>query len=197
MKLLVIAPCLITPFYVYRGPKEKEYIASIGVRRIISELDKEWQILSYPCPEFLLLRWPRPPMSKEVMAHLGMEKIVKDIADFIGRIITEEKPERIVFVGVKGSPTCGVFTTTSSNPEDYDYSSIQRFFYLGKEERLKSYKEIIEKGNLRIVKGSGLLFKELMERFSELHNAQWIEIDKDNIKEGIESLREVIRETRR
>ncbi|ASJ16681.1 hypothetical protein A3L04_06150 [Thermococcus chitonophagus] len=196
MKLLVIAPCLITPFYVYRGPKEKEYRVSKEIRKIISELDEDWQVLAYPCPEFILLKWPRPPMSREVMAHLGMEKIVKDIADFIGRVIAEENPEEVVFVGVKGSPTCGVFVTTSSDPEIYDYPSIRRFFYLGKEERIKGYREIIEKFGLKPSPGSGLLFEELLKRFGNLSNTYWIEIDKDNMKEGIESLRKVIRETR-
>ncbi|AFK22456.1 DUF523 domain-containing protein [Pyrococcus sp. ST04] len=192
MKLIVIAPCLITPFYVYRGPKEKEYMASLEIRKILLNLNDDWQILAYPCPEFILLKWPRPPMSKEVMEHLGMKKVVEDVADFIGRVISEEKPEAVIFVGVKGSPTCGVFHTTSSDPKEYPYQKVREFFYLSKSERLSNYKDVIKGGKLKVVKGRGLLFDEIFKRFQEVSETYWVEIDKDNIKDGIDKFRSLI-----
>ncbi|AEC52159.1 hypothetical protein PNA2_1244 [Pyrococcus sp. NA2] len=194
MKLIVIAPCLISPFYVYRGPKEKEYVTAKEIRKLIGELGEDWQILTYPCPEFELLKWPRPPMSKEVFERLGMKKIASDIADYIGRVIVEEKPEVIIFVGVKGSPTCGVYTTTSSDPGRYPLEEIRRFFYMSKEERLARYKEIIEKGLLKIKSGRGILFEELFNRFNEANRTFWVEIDKDSITNGIKNLRTIIKE---
>ncbi|USS40006.1 hypothetical protein NF865_06555 [Thermococcus aggregans] len=187
MKIIIIAPCLLSPFYVYRGAKEKEYKTARLLRELIGELGDEWQILAYPCPEFELIGWPRAPASREVYKRLGMREKANTIADFIGRILTEEKPDKIVFVGVKGSPTCGVFHTSSSDPESYPYRAMQEFFYLSKGERIKRSKELVEEQNFRLVNMSGTLFEILMARFPE---ATYIEFDKDTIEESLERLEE-------
>ena len=187
MKIIIIAPCLLSPFYVYRGAKEKEYKTARLLRELIGELGDEWQILAYPCPEFELIGWPRAPASREVYKRLGMREKANTIADFIERILTEEKPDKIVFVGVKGSPTCGVFHTSSSDPESYPYRAMQEFFYLSKGERIKRSKELVEEQNFRLVNMSGTLFEILMARFPE---ATYIEFDKDTIEESLERLEE-------
>ncbi|NJE29897.1 hypothetical protein E3E38_02375 [Thermococcus sp. 18S1] len=189
MKLLIIAPCLLSPFYVYRGAKGKEYETAKLLRELIGELDEDWQVLAYPCPEYELIGWPRAPANREVYERLGMRERAKVIADFIGRVLTEERPEKVVFVGVKGSPTCGVFHTSSSDPESYPYSAMQEFFYLSKEERLSRSKEIVEGQNFRLVNLPGILFEILMARFPE---GTYIEFDKDAIDESIEELRNVL-----
>ena len=185
MKLLIIAPCLLSPFYVYRGPKEKEYETARLLRELIGELDENWQVLAYPCPEFELLGWPRAPASREVYEGLGMRERAKGIADFIGRVLTEEKPERIVFMGVKGSPTCGVFHTTSSDPKSYPYPTMQKFFYMNKEDRVTRSREIVEGHGFKLVNGPGLLFEELQKRFPD---AEFLEFDKEDIKGSMERI---------
>ncbi|AJC71621.1 hypothetical protein X802_05115 [Thermococcus guaymasensis DSM 11113] len=187
MKLLIIAPCLLSPFYVYRGPKEKEYETAKLLTELIGELDEDWQVLAYPCPEYALIGWPRAPASREVYERLGMRERAKVIADFIGRVLTEERPEKVVFVGVKGSPTCGVFHTSSSDPESYPYSAMQEFFYLSKEERIKRSKELVKEQGFKLVEMPGVLFEILMARFPE---GTYIEFDKDNIEESLERLKE-------
>jgi len=182
MKLLIIAPCLLSPFYVYRGPKGKEYETARLLRELIGELGEDWQVLAYPCPEFELLGWPRAPASREVYEGLGMRERANRVADFIGRVLTEEKPGRVVFIGVKGSPTCGVFHTTSSDPKSYPYPVMREFFYMGKEDRLIRSKEIVEKGGFKLVSGPGLLFEELMKRFPD---AEFLEFDKDDIRSSM------------
>lgn len=189
MKLLILAPCLLSPFYVYRGPKEKEYKTAKLLRELIGELGDEWQVLVYPCPEFELIGWPRTPASREVYERLGMRERAKVIADFIGRVLTEEKPEKVIFVGVKGSPTCGVFHTSSSDPEGYPYRAMQEFFYLSKDERIKRSKELVEEQNFKLVKMPGILFEILMARFPE---GVYIEFDKEDIEESLERLRETL-----
>jgi len=186
MKLLIIAPCLLSPFYVYRGPKEKEYETARLLRELIGELDEDWQVLAYPCPEFELLGWPRAPASREVYEGLGMRERAKGIADFIGRVLTEERPEKVVFVGVKGSPTCGVFHTSSSDPESYPYPTMREFFYLSKEERIKRSKELVKEQGFKLVAMPGILFEILMARFPW---ATYIEFDKDNIEESLKWLK--------
>ncbi|NJE03994.1 hypothetical protein [Thermococcus sp. MV11] len=191
MKLLVIAPCLLSPFYVYRGPKEKEYRTAQLLRKFIGELGEDWQVLAYPCPEFELIGWPRAPASREVYGRLGMRERAKVIADFIGRVLTEERPEKVVFIGVKGSPTCGVFHTSSSDPEGYPYSAMQEFFYLGKEERVRRSREIVEGQNFKLVKMPGILFEILTARFPE---GVYVEFDKDDVEGSMERVKSVLAE---
>ncbi|MDK2782648.1 DUF523 domain-containing protein [Thermococcus sp. PK] len=189
MIMIVLAPCLLSPFYVYRGPKEKEYKTSEKLLNFLSEHKTEIKILTYPCPEYELIGWPRPPMSKEVFEKLGMREKAENIADFIGRVLTEEKPEKVIFLGVKGSPTCGVFNTTSSNPEKFPYKAVQEFFYLSKGERIKRSKELMREQGFEIVPGEGVLFEILKKRFPD---AVYLEFDKDNIEESIEKLKKVV-----
>ncbi|ASJ02136.1 hypothetical protein A3L09_02055 [Thermococcus profundus] len=189
MKLLIIAPCLLSPFYVYRGPKEKEYETAKKLRELIGKLGDEWQILAYPCPEYELIGWPRAPASREVYERLGMRERVKIIADFIGRALTEEKPEKVVFVGVKGSPTCGVFHTSSSDPDKYPYTDMQEFFYLSKEERIKRSKELVKEGNFELKPLPGILFEILTARFPE---GVYAEFDKEDIKGSLKRLEEIL-----
>jgi len=192
MNLLVIAPCLLSPFYVYRGPKGKEYETAKRLRELICELGDDWQVFAYPCPEFELIGWPRAPASREVYERLGMRERAKLIADFIGRILTEEKPEKVVFVGVKGSPTCGVFHTSSSDPKSYLYRAMQEFFYLGKEERIKRSKELVEEQGFKLKSLPGILFEILMARFPE---GVYVEFDKENIEESLRRLDSALRKS--
>ncbi len=191
MNLLVIAPCLLSPFYVYRGPKGKEYETARRLRKLFGGLGDEWQVLAYPCPEYALIGWPRAPASREVYERLGMRERAKIIADFIGRVLAEEKPEKVVFVGVKGSPTCGVFHTSSSDPEKYPYRAMQEFFYLGKEERLKRSKELVGEQGFKLKPLPGVLFEILMARFPE---ETYIEFDKEDVEKSVERVKEALRD---
>ncbi|WP_297437636.1 hypothetical protein [Thermococcus sp.] len=190
MKLLIIAPCLLSPFYVYRGPKEKEYMTARLLRELIGELGDGWQVLTYPCPEYELIGWPRAPASREVYERLGMRERAKAIADFIGRALTEEKPEKIVFIGVRGSPTCGIFHTSSSDPESYPYRTMQEFFYMDKGERIERSREIVKEQGFKLVKVPGILFEILMARFPE---AVYVEFDKDDIEGSIKEMEEKLK----
>jgi len=185
MKIIVLAPCLLSPFYVYRGPKDKEYKTSNELLNLLAKHAEEITVLTYPCPEYKLIGWPRPPMSKEVFEKLGMSETAKTIVDFIERVLTEEKPEKVIFVGVKGSPTCGVFYTTSSDPEKFPYKIIEEFSYLNEKERIKLSKELMEEQNFKVILGEGVLFQILKKRFPE---AIYLEFDKDNIEESLKQL---------
>ena len=185
MKIIVLAPCLLSPFYVYRGPKDKEYKTSNELLNLLAKHAEEITVLTYPCPEYKLIGWPRPPMSKEVFEKLGMSETAKTIVDFIERVLTEEKPEKIIFLGVKGSPTCGVFNTTSSNPEKFPYKAIQKFLHLSKDERMMQSKELMKEQEFKVVPGEGVLFEILKKRFPE---AVYFEFDKDNIDESLKQL---------
>lgn len=185
MKIVVLAPCLLSPFYVYRGPKDKEYTTSRELLNLLAKHVREIRVLTYPCPEYKLIGWPRPPMSREALEKLGMSETARKILDFIDRVLTEEKPEKVIFVGVKGSPTCGIFYTTSSDPEKFPYRIIEEFSCLNKKERIELSKELMEEQNFKVIPGEGVLFQILKKRFPE---AIYLEFDKDNIEESLKQL---------
>jgi predicted secreted protein len=180
--IIVIPPCLLTPFYVYRGATEKEYKASESIINLLSSYSKHIIVFTYPCPEYALLGWPRPPMSKEVYEKLGIQEKIREIAKFIKRVLNEEKAKKIIFIGVKGSPTCGIFYTTSSDPKIYPYEFIEKFASLNKYDRLKYKEEIKEKAKLRLVAGAGSLYEVIRKEFP---NAIYFEFDKNNIENSI------------
>jgi len=177
--LIVIAPCLLSPFTVYRGPKEKEYRTASALMRLFGKYHY-LKILTYLCPEFLFLGFPRLPASKEVYEKLGMREYAKKVAEFIERVIKEENPSRVILIGVKGSPTCGVFHTTSSDPEEYFYEKIEEFKKLPREERFKIAEEIAK--DFKLVEGEGILFEILKGKIEGIY----LEVDKDNLEESLQ-----------
>ncbi|AHF80804.1 Hypothetical protein TES1_1426 [Thermococcus paralvinellae] len=179
--LIVIAPCLLSPFTVYRGPKEKEYRTASALMRLFGKYHY-LKILAYPCPEFLLLDFPRLPASKEVYEKLGMREYAKKVAEFVERVIKEENPSRVILIGVKGSPTCGVFHTTSSDPEEYPYEKIEEFKKLSKKERFKLATEIAK--DFKLIEGEGILFEILKRKIEGIY----LEVDKDNLKESLQTI---------
>ncbi len=183
--LVVIAPCLLSPFTVYRGPKEKEYLTASALIRLFGKYHY-LKILAYPCPEFILLGFPRVPASREVYEKLGMREYAKRVAEFIVRSIEEEQSSRVILIGVKGSPTCGVFHTTSSDPEKYPYKRIEEFKKLPREERFKAAKEVIEE--FKLVEGEGILFEILKRRIEGIY----LEFDKDDLEESLERIEKIL-----
>lgn len=184
--IIVIAPCLISPYIVYRGAGEKEFNSTPLILRL---LGKKYylKILAYPCPEFLLLGFPRAPASKEVYERLGMKEAVERVVEFIERVIKEEKPSKVIFIGVKGSPTCGVFHTSSSDPNKYPYERMEEFKRLSKEERFKLAKEIAK--DFKLINGEGLLFELLKSRIKGVY----LEFDKDNITDSLKKIEEALK----
>ncbi|ALM75607.1 Dephospho-CoA kinase [Thermococcus barophilus] len=185
--LVVIAPCLLSPFTVYRGPKEKEYRAASALMRFFGKYHY-LKILAYPCPEFILLGFPRLPASKEVYEKLGMREYAKKVAEFIARSIEEEQPSRVILIGVKGSPTCGVFHTTSSDPEEYPYEKMEEFKKLSKKERFKLAAEIAK--DFKLIEGEGTLFELLKRKIEGIY----LEFDKDNLEGSLKRIEKALRD---
>jgi len=179
--MFVIAPCLLSPYLVYRGAKEKELAAAAAVRKLISGYE-ELGVLTYPCPEFILLGFPRAPATREVYERLGMREVAGRVAAFIERVIAEERPTRVILVGVKGSPTCAAFVTSSSSPEEYPYQRLEEFGNLNKDERLVLAKEIAR--DFSLVARPGILFELLREKVK----GTYIDFDKDNVPESTGAL---------
>ncbi len=137
--------------------------------------------------------WPRAPASREVYERLGMRERAKVIAEFIGRVLTEERPERVVFVGgVKGSPDLRRLPHELERPRGLSIlGNGGEFRYLNKERRFgRSKGGIVEEQDFRLVRmPGGILFEVLMARFPP-KGGTYLEFDKEDIEGGsLERLR--------
>lgn len=186
--MLVLAPCLLSPYLVYRGAKEKDLVVAREVRKLLGRYPTV-EVLSYPCPEFVLHGFPRPPATREVYERLGMREVAEKIAAFIQRVVVEERPAHLVLLGVKGSPTCAAFVTSSAPPEGYPYRWLERFKVLGKGERLDLAREIAR--DFSLVDRPGILFELVRERV----NGNYLEFDKDDVTGSIGMLAAALRRT--
>ncbi|MGY4706272.1 hypothetical protein ACVNPS_00755 [Candidatus Bipolaricaulota sp. J31] len=184
--MLVIAPCLLSPYTVYRGAVEKDLEAAAAVRGLLGRRP-EVEVLAYPCPEFILLGFPRPPATVEMYERLGLGEVAARVAAFIERVIAEEEPRRVVLVGVKGSPTCAAFTTTSGDPDACSRELLDRFPSLPKGERLELARKIAR--SYRPREGPGILFDLLRRRVT----GTYLDFDKGRITASVESLEAALR----
>ncbi len=184
--MLVIAPCLLSPYTVYRGAKGKDIAAARAVRELLGR-HTQVEVLAYPCPEFILLGFPRPPATVEMYERLGLGEVAARVAAFIERVIVEENPQRVVLVGVKGSPTCAAFATTSGDPGGYPPRLIEEFKDLAKEERLQRARELARPFRPR--EGPGILFELLRRRVT----GTYLDFDKDRITASVEALEAALR----
>ncbi len=177
--MVVIAPCLISPYTVYRGAKPEEVELAARVRGVLARGDAG--VLAYPCPEFMLLGFPRPPAPREVYERLGMREVAEKVARFISRVVEEERPDSVLVVGVRGSPTCGVHTTSRGDPDSYPYGELEAFPSLPREERFWEAKRI--SAGFQDSEGPGIL----MELLGSL-SADFLEFDKHSPAEGLARL---------
>ncbi len=184
--MAVVAPCLLSPYTVYRGAVEKDVAAAAAVRACLGR-HPDVDLLSFPCPEFILLGFPRPPAPREVYERLGMREVAERVAAFIERVIAEEAPGHVVLVGVKGSPTCAAATTSSGDPDSYPYDLRERFRSLPKGERLRVAAGIA--ASFGSVGRPGILFELLRTRVV----GTYLDFDKDRIPESVASLEAALR----
>ena len=183
--MLVIAPCLLSPYLVYRGAKGKDLAAAREVRKLLGR-HPEVEVLAYPCPEFILLGFPRPPATREVYERLGMREVAGRVAAFIALVIAEERPERVVLLGVKGSPTCAARVTTCGAPDAYPDHLLDEFKGLPKEERIARAREISR--DFRPAARPGILFELLRERIA----GTYLDFEKDRPQGSLAALEEAI-----
>ena len=183
--MIVVAPCLLSPYFVYRGARGKDLAAARGVRELLGR-HPGVEVLSYPCPEFILLGFPRPPATREVYERLGMREAAEKVATFIARVIGEEHPDRVVLLGVEGSPTCAARITTCGDPDAYPYHLLDEFRGLPKEERIHRARELSR--DFRPARRPGILFELLRERVP----GTYLDLDKDRLQESLAAFEKAI-----
>jgi len=77
-------------------------------------LKKGYGLVQLPCPEALLLGFKREPATKAEYEELGLRprsrELVKEISVLINSMLNSGI-KIVAFIGVAGSPSCGVYTT--------------------------------------------------------------------------------------
>ena len=129
--------------------------------------------MPYPCPETLIYSVPRCPCSKNVYEKTKVKENCVKIAKAIKFITEKLKPKKLIIVGIKYSPTCGVFHTSYS--EDFDVDKIKP------EEYDEIKKKMLKK------EGEGILFEILKKEI----NAIYIEVYKDDFTDLLKVLFEI------
>jgi len=166
MKLVIYPMCLECPFITYIGAREKEIRVWKKWTTIKAKLiQQNVFFLPYPCPEFMLKGWPRPPMSKDMYAKEGLGKIAENVVEFIVRVIKEMKPSKIILIGIAGSPTCAIFETTRGWG-NLKRDLVENYLKAELSSRIKLKKEL-GKGFVK-QRGRGILYEKLIEKLQAL-----------------------------
>ncbi len=182
MKTLVIyAPCLDNPFLVYIGARKKEIETTKRWTEIKREfMDRGFLFFSYFCPETIVDGWPRPPAGWQYYA----ERIPEWIIEHMEKIVSDVKPDRLVFVGIRNSPVCGVRNTAEGEvPETLSDAFRQADMETRQALKKEAYRY------MRVVDGPGALMRKLRERFP---NAEFIDLDKGNLEKGFKEVKEML-----
>ncbi|HHF09761.1 MAG TPA: DUF523 domain-containing protein [Methanomicrobia archaeon] len=109
-KIIFVSHCLInTNSKALTSAKHKAYYEGI-VEKI---LKNDVGIIQAPCPE-LLYGVNRPPMNKEFYDTEEYREYCRDIIEYlleIYKLYSKNRYQILGFVGIEGSPTCGVSKT--------------------------------------------------------------------------------------
>ncbi len=178
MKLVIYSPCIENPSVTYKGPESENYETVKYLYQRFAEIKAKYKDVifrPYPCPEFLLtLSAPRVPCSKEMYEALGMKKIAIIITQWIKKLVEELKPEKVIIVGKKYSPTCGVTGTYKLK----DKTLLEKLLPYAVNQDLNRSKEI--KGNMQRVEGESGVLMEILKK--ELPYAMFVDIDGSSIE---------------
>lgn len=109
-KILLLSHCILNPCSKAKGLlNEKGLDAS---RRFIkSVLNLEIGVIQLPCPELLYKGLDREPASKKTYDNSEFRNVCAEVADRIVELIREYEEvgiRVIAYVGIEGSPSCGV-----------------------------------------------------------------------------------------
>ncbi|OYT27993.1 MAG: hypothetical protein B6U95_05175 [Thermofilum sp. ex4484_82] len=114
-KVAFISHCIINQNSVVYGLARKEAI----LKKLIDLLhDYNIGLIQLPCPETSYLGLRRFWQSKEQYASMGFKSLCKKIAEQASTLALEyvrNNYEIVAVIGIKGSPSCGVTETFSSD----------------------------------------------------------------------------------
>lgn len=110
-RIILVSHCILNPYSKAQGVlNEKKLEAS---RKVSETLLKDFEIgiIQLPCPELLYKGLDRKPASRSSYENPEFRKICLDMADQVVKLVREYEQngiEVIAYLGVEGSPSCGV-----------------------------------------------------------------------------------------
>ena len=108
--VIFLASCILNPYYKVRESIKDEKIRNL--RKFVETLlERKVGIIQVPCPETIFLGINRKPASRDSYDTPKFRELCKEIAGWVVKRIheLEEGGIHIIgFVGVEGSPSCGV-----------------------------------------------------------------------------------------
>ncbi|MEM3648852.1 MAG: hypothetical protein QW506_06795 [Thermoproteota archaeon] len=110
-RILFVSHCILNPYSKAVGLLRERKVRA--ARRVVEALldDLETGVIQLPCPELIYEGLGRKPASREYYDNPEFRGICREIADQAVKIAAEYECEgtRIVaYLGVEGSPSCGV-----------------------------------------------------------------------------------------
>ncbi|MEM2287306.1 MAG: 2-thiouracil desulfurase family protein, partial [Thermoproteota archaeon] len=110
-KILLVSHCIINPHSKARGLARREKIEAS--RMFLEELlkDPDLGIVQLQCPEMLYAGLGRRPASRSLYDNPDFKKVCREIAEQVVKLVKEYEKEgvkTIAYIGVEGSPSCGV-----------------------------------------------------------------------------------------
>ncbi len=113
-KLLILAHCILNPYSRIHGGQANESLAQEMVELAIKH---KVGLIQLPCPEITLLgakRWAQSYEQYDTPAfHKHCENILESLIDQLTDQAADDKTI-IAAIGICGSPSCGVFETSSA-----------------------------------------------------------------------------------
>lgn len=110
-KILLVSHCIVNPHSKARGLAVREKIDAS--RNVLEELLKDpgLGIIQLQCPELLYMGLGREPASRSLYDNPDFRKVCRGIAEQVVKLVKEYEKEgvkTIAYIGVEGSPSCGV-----------------------------------------------------------------------------------------
>lgn len=110
-RIILVSHCILNPYSKAQGVlNEKKLEAS---RKVAETLLKDFEtgIIQLPCPELLYKGLGRKPASRNSYDNPEFRKICFEVAEQVVKLIRQYEQngfEVIAYLGVEGSPSCGV-----------------------------------------------------------------------------------------
>jgi len=119
-RILLVSHCIINPHSKARGLASREKVEAS--RKFLREAlnDPDLGIIQLQCPESLYIGLDRRPASRSFYDTADFKKICREIADQAVKLVKEYEEKgvkAIAYVGIEGSPSCGVEWTHFKNDE--------------------------------------------------------------------------------
>jgi len=121
-RILLVSHCILNPYSKAVGLLQEERVKAS--RRVVETILKDFEtgVIQLPCPELLYKGLGRKPASREAYDNPEFRRICREIGEQAAEIAvkyTQEGVRVVAYLGVEGSPSCGVEWThfTGDKPE--------------------------------------------------------------------------------